>query len=89
MAIPDDPTLLFTAEVKSLTGARQEQQARLGIGQILDYAYALRERPPADVSVVRPVLVLEREPDDRRWLNVADSLGILLTWAPSFSSLPG
>jgi hypothetical protein len=85
---PDELTALFVAEVKSLTGARQDQQVRLGIGQVLDYAHALRERPPADVSVVRPVLVLEREPEDRRWLNLADSLGILLTWAPDFPSLP-
>ena len=85
---PDEPTILFVAEVKSLTGARQEQQVRLGIGQVLDYAHALRERPPAEVSVVRPVLVLEREPKDRRWLSLAASLGILLTWAPSFPGLP-
>lgn len=33
-----DLTTLFVAEVKRLTGARQEQQIRLGIGQVLDYA---------------------------------------------------
>ena len=86
---PIEPTVLFVAEVKSLTGARQDQQVRLGIGQVLDYAYALRERPPADVSVISPVLVLEQEPEDRRWLNLADSLGILLTWAPRFPRLRG
>lgn len=84
---PGDPTVLFVAEVKSLTGARQDQQVRLGIGQVLDYAHALRQRPPKDVRVVRPVLVLEREPGDGRWLNLAESLGILLTWPPSFSGL--
>ncbi|USQ81569.1 hypothetical protein NF556_07965 [Ornithinimicrobium faecis] len=86
---PDEPTVLFVAEVKSLTGARQDQQVRLGIGQVLDYVHALRERPPAHVSVISPVLVLEREPEDRRWLNLADSLGLLLTWAPRFPGLRG
>ena len=63
----DDPSVLFIAEVKSLTGVRQDQQIRLGIGQLLDYAYTVRERPPAAISEVRPVLVLEREPDAGRW----------------------
>ena len=85
----DEPTVLFVAEVKSLTGARQVQQVRLGIGQLLDYAHAVRERPPADVSAVRPVLVLEREPEDERWLSLASSLGILLTCAPTFPGLSG
>lgn len=41
-----DLATLFVAEVKSLTGARQEQQIRLGIGQVLDYAHAVRTDPP-------------------------------------------
>lgn len=85
---PDETAVLFIAEVKSLTGARQDQQVRLGIGQLLDYAHALREHTPTGVSVVRPVLVLEREPEEMRWLGLAESLGILLTWAPSFPNLP-
>lgn len=85
---PDEAKVLFIAEVKSLTGARQDQQIRLGIGQVLDYAHALRDHTPAGISVVRPVLVLEREPEEARWLSLAESLGILLTWAPSFPKLP-
>ncbi|WP_162529344.1 hypothetical protein [Segeticoccus rhizosphaerae] len=80
--------VLCVAEVKSLTGRRQDQQLRLGIGQVLDYAHTLRENLPADVTEIRPILVLERRPDDHlRWGSVASSAGIALTWAPNFSSL--
>jgi hypothetical protein len=79
-----DLATLFVAEVKSLTGARQEQQIRLGIGQVLDYAHAVRTDPPVGISAPKPVLVLEREPDDPRWSDLCESLGILLTWAPEF-----
>ncbi|MEO3785162.1 hypothetical protein ABGB12_17660 [Actinocorallia sp. B10E7] len=74
---------VFVAEVKSLTGTSEEQQIRLGIGQILDYAHQLRSTHPDDR--IRPVLVLEKQPTDPRWTSVADQSGILLTWAPDFA----
>lgn len=76
---------IFVAEVKSLTGAREDQQIRLGIGQILDYAHQLRSAFPN--IVIHPVLVLERCPSVVRWTALADSLGLLLTWAPGFSGI--
>ena len=83
-----EPGLLYVAEVKSLTGRRQDQQIRLGIGQVLDYAQALRERSPDGVTEIRPMLVLERRPDEHvRWCSVASSADIVLTWAPDFADV--
>ncbi|GBQ02388.1 hypothetical protein SSP531S_38470 [Streptomyces spongiicola] len=76
---------VFIAEVKSLTGAREDQQIRLGIGQVLDYAHQLRTAYPR--TVTHPVLVLERRPSAARWTTLADSIGLRLTWAPDFGGL--
>jgi hypothetical protein len=73
---------LFIAEVKSLTGAREDQQIRLGIGQVLDYAHQLRTAHPR--RRLHPVLVLEKRPVDPRWSSLAQSVGIRLTWGPEF-----
>lgn len=84
-----DAATLVIAEVKSLTGAHQAQQIRLGIGQILDYVVTLRAGSPDGVDTIWPVLVLEKEPDDpERWVAVAAAGGIELTWAPTFAGLP-
>lgn len=76
---------LFVAEVKSLTGASQDQQIRLGFGQVLDYAHQLRST--ASGWSVRPVLVLEKKPADDRWASLAKAVGIQLTWAPGFQGI--
>jgi len=83
-----DSAVLVIVEVKSLTGARQAQQIRLGIGQVLDYAVTLRSSLPNGVETIRPVLVLEKQPEDpARWEAVAAAAGIELTWAPDFAGL--
>jgi hypothetical protein len=74
---------VFIAEVKSLTGASEDQQIRLGIGQILDYAHQLQLA--GTDGRVRPVLVLERQPMDPRWISLAEASGIRFTWAPDFA----
>lgn len=74
---------VYIAEVKSLTGISEDQQIRLGIGQILDYAQQLKSM--RTFGKVRPVLVLEKKPTSSRWSAVADDSGILLTWAPDFA----
>ena len=79
-------SLLHIAEVKSLTGAHEEQQIRLGIGQLLDYAHQIRSFGPRWTEVM-PVLVLDREPRDARWLGLTAALGILLSWAPDFDGV--
>ncbi|MGW3389383.1 hypothetical protein [Streptomyces cinereoruber] len=76
---------VFVAEVKSLTGAREDQQIRLGVGQVLDYAQQLRSAFPR--TVVHPVLVLEKRPSAARWTALADSVGLRLVWAPDFSGI--
>ncbi|WP_327421105.1 hypothetical protein OG763_09630 [Streptomyces sp. NBC_01230] len=78
-------TEIFIAEVKSLTGASEDQQIRLGIGQVLDYAHQLRLGPSG--RSVRPVLVLERKPADTRWSSLSEAVGIQLTWAPEFAGV--
>jgi len=74
---------VFVAEVKSLTGASEDQQIRLGIGQVLDYAHQLQLA--RTYGRIRPVLVLEKQPTDPRWTSLAEASGILLTWAPGFA----
>ena len=76
---------VFVAEIKSLTGAREGQQIRLGIGQILDYTHQLRTAFPS--TVIRPILVLEKPPSDARWAALAGNVGLRLTWAPGFSGI--
>ncbi|MFE2456441.1 hypothetical protein [Streptomyces sp. NPDC059402] len=73
---------VFIAEVKSLTGTREDQQIRLGIGQVLDYAHQLRTSHPG--RRIHPVLVLEKRPAAPRWFPLSRSAGIRLTWAPDF-----
>lgn len=74
---------VFIAEVKSLTGASEDQQIRLGIGQVLDYAHQLQLARTC--GRIRPVLVLEKQPTDPRWTSLAEASGILLAWAPDFA----
>ncbi|MGW7423651.1 hypothetical protein ACWGJB_27050 [Streptomyces sp. NPDC054813] len=74
---------VFIAEVKSLTGASEDQQIRLGIGQVLDYAHQLQLA--RKYGRIRPVLVLEKQPTDPRWTSLAEASAILLTWAPDFA----
>lgn len=81
------PATIYIAELKSLTGANEAQQIRLGLGQVLDYAFSIAVAKLADDSLVQPVLVLEREPSDHRWLALAESLHVVLTWPPGFHGL--
>ncbi|MGX4688282.1 hypothetical protein [Streptomyces sp. JNUCC 63] len=78
-------TDLFVAEVKSLTGASEDQQIRLGMGQVLDYTHQLRTAHPS--RRIHPVLVLEKPPSDARWTSLARSVGVRLTWGPGFAGL--
>lgn len=76
----------FVAEVKSLTPANEERQLRLGLGQILRYAHALRA---SGVDPIQPVLAAEREPNDLTWLGTCSELGVVLTWPARFSESLG
>jgi hypothetical protein len=78
-----DGQILFVAEVKSLTRRNEEQQLRLGLGQVLRYRNLLTSGHRTVVAV----LALERAPSDLRWLRLCRELGVLLVWSPSFEGL--
>ena len=69
----------FVAEVKSLTSQNEEKQLRLGLGQVLRYAYQIGGRFDAI-----PVLVVENEPRDSGWDELCQRLGVLLAWPAVF-----
>jgi hypothetical protein len=56
---------LFVAEVKSLTKRNEEQQLRLGLGQVLRYRNLLADGSRQVVAV----LALEQSPSDKRWAH--------------------
>ncbi|MGW4379342.1 hypothetical protein [Kitasatospora sp. NPDC004531] len=67
---------LTVCEVKSLTDTNEIRQLRAGLGQLLDYHDQLQHRAPA----VRPILWVEREPTDLRWVGLCARVGITLAW---------
>lgn len=70
-------------EVKSLTLTNEPQQLRLGLGQILDFAHEIRRSG----HPVRPVLAVEREPTEPRWVGVCRDAGVELVWPTTFSTV--
>lgn len=78
-----DGTRVFIGEVKSLRGTVQDQQIRLGIGQLLDYTHQLKARG----QLVVPVLILECQPNSSRWATLAAEYRFLLTYAPGFPDI--
>ena len=70
-------------EVKSLTNANESRQLRLGLGQVLDYAHSLRRT----WSHVLPVLAVEREPTEDRWIAICEGAGVRLVWPAIFESV--
>ena len=78
-----DGDTFVVAEVKSLTSHNEARQLRLGLGQILDYAdIVARSKAKA-----RPVLTVEREPSDRRWVDLCRNHGVTLVWPGSLDGL--
>jgi hypothetical protein len=66
---------VFVAEVKSITTENEEQQLRLGLGQVLRY----RQRLLAlGYDRVVAVLVPERQPRDPSWRELCQDLGVVL-----------
>ena len=58
----------------------EEQQLRLGLGQVLRYRNLLADGGRR----VQAVLAIEHEPSDARWAALRDELAVRLTWPPSF-----
>lgn len=73
----------FVAEVKSTTGANEEKQLRLGLGQVLRYRQALSTSSRKVVAV----LVAERTPEEKGWSELCRSLGVVLVWPADFIEL--
>jgi hypothetical protein len=59
----NDGSALHVIEVKSLSPTNEEQQLRLGLGQVLRYRHLLK----SSQLPVRPVLAVEHEPSDPTW----------------------
>jgi hypothetical protein len=78
----EDGDTICIAEVKSMSGANEEKQLRLALGQVLRYAHLLsaRGRP------VRSFIALEREPHDASWIDLASQCGITLMWPQIFEA---
>jgi hypothetical protein len=66
--------IVWVAEVKSLTVENEERQLSLGLGQVLQYRYRLRESR----GEVRAVLMVEYEPRDAVWDALCSDLGVQL-----------
>lgn len=73
LAWQDGPRL-YVAKVKSLTATNKTQQLRLGLGQVLDHQAMLAGR-----GEVVPVLAVEREPTDARWVRLSRDVDVVLT----------
>jgi hypothetical protein len=75
--------VVYVAEVKSITDSNEEQQLRLGLGQVLRYRHLLRGRYPE----VQALLIPERPPSDPTWPALCAELGVKLVTPESFGEL--
>ncbi len=76
---------VFVAEVKSVTDQNEEEQLRLGLGQVLRYRYRLRELGHERVVAV---LVPERTPRDPSWVDLCHELGVVLLGRNEIERVP-
>ena len=65
----------FVAEIKSITDDNEEEQLRLGLGQVLRYRHRLQR---IGYLKVIAVLVPERPPRDLSWAELCHSLQVVL-----------
>ena len=66
---------VFVAEVKSITDDNEEEQLRLGMGQLLRYRHRL-ERPGHERVVA--VLIPECSPRDASWSDLCREVQVVL-----------
>ncbi len=74
----------FVVEVKSLTKENEERQLRLGLGQVLSYAFLLNW---PGVNHVQAILAVERPPSDEYWYGLCKVHEVILTWPDTFGEL--
>jgi hypothetical protein len=72
---------LWVAEIKSLREENEENQLRLGLGQVLRYRKLLRAR-----GKVRAVLAVSRQPTDPSWHELCADCDVDLVWRQSWNS---
>ncbi|MGP7999753.1 MAG: hypothetical protein ACLPKI_20910 [Streptosporangiaceae bacterium] len=75
---------MFVAEVKSITDGNEEEQLRLGLGQVLRYRHHLTR---LGHQYVVAVLVPERTPRDASWNSLCSDLGVMLVSRPMLPSI--
>ena len=77
---------VFVVEVKSVTKENEERQLRLGLGQVLSYAFLLNWHR---VDKVHAVLALKRKPSENYcyWEELCRQHGVILTWPDRFKQL--
>ncbi len=75
--------MAWIAEVKSLTESNENRQLRLGLGQVLSYAYLVDWGAVAN----RPVLAVERKPSSAYWPDLCASHGVKLSWPETFEEM--
>ena len=73
----------MVVEVKSLTGANEAGQIRLGLGQVLDYEHRLLWND----DYVRPILAVERKPAAEHWKRLCEAHGVALVWPEIFETI--
>ena len=78
---------IFVAEVKILSETSEEQQLRLGLGQVFRYHHLLARR--FGHNRVIAVLVVERAPKDLSWLDLCSVVGVVLVWPGVFARIRG
>ncbi len=66
-----------------MTDRNEEQQLRLGLGQVLRYRNLLAER----FGTVTAVLAVERVPSDRTWMHLCRQLDVLLVRPGNMNAL--
>ena len=66
---------VFVAEIKSITDDNEEEQLRLGLGQVLRYRHHLGKLGHQRVVAL---LVPERTPRDESWNDLCRDLGVIL-----------
>jgi len=75
----------YVCEVKSLNRVNEDQQLRLGLGQVLHYKQLLEQ---SEKTRVQAVLAVERAPSDSKtWLKLAKNHGVKLVWKATFKDL--
>lgn len=67
----ESPNGRIVCEVKSLSDKNEVHQFRMGLGQVLEYAF---------FTEATPVLVLSREPNNRELIEVAKNSGVNVLW---------